>query len=346
MEAYNDAVKRFKFECRYMAFVDGDEFILPKSKPTITEIVDDVLSGNTRAAGLVINWIIYGSNDQEIADYTRGVLDRFTRRDKNVDIQVKSVTNPRKVDFMNIAHFAYFFPENYSVNELGELVFGPFNEARTADKIQMNHYHLKSREEYINRIKRGNADGLNPRTLKFFEDSDKEANDVFDDNILKYRDSRRAALIQAGGGMESLLQRKQINPVRLINALIQNLFQTTIKGTPQDFFNDKIETFLTCLTLTEYLKEKYLDDTAVKFFEETSINAINRSFYSGMTAADLLLLLREMPKILQMDYPAVKNIRELCINFVSQLMVNYRMGNQWQKFTELDDKLEMLKSFR
>lgn len=27
---YNDAVKRFKFHCRYMSFIDGDEFIFPK----------------------------------------------------------------------------------------------------------------------------------------------------------------------------------------------------------------------------------------------------------------------------------------------------------------------------
>lgn len=31
MQTYNDAVKRFKFHCRYMAFIDGDEFIYPKS---------------------------------------------------------------------------------------------------------------------------------------------------------------------------------------------------------------------------------------------------------------------------------------------------------------------------
>ena len=28
---YNDAVKRFKFQSRYLAFIDGDEFIFPKS---------------------------------------------------------------------------------------------------------------------------------------------------------------------------------------------------------------------------------------------------------------------------------------------------------------------------
>ncbi|MBQ4405038.1 MAG: glycosyltransferase family 92 protein [Selenomonadaceae bacterium] len=30
MVAYNDAVKRFKFHCRYMAFIDLDEFVYPK----------------------------------------------------------------------------------------------------------------------------------------------------------------------------------------------------------------------------------------------------------------------------------------------------------------------------
>lgn len=29
--AYNDAIKRFKFHCRYMAFIDADEFVYPKS---------------------------------------------------------------------------------------------------------------------------------------------------------------------------------------------------------------------------------------------------------------------------------------------------------------------------
>lgn len=31
MPVYNDAVKNFKFQSRYFAFIDGDEFIYPKS---------------------------------------------------------------------------------------------------------------------------------------------------------------------------------------------------------------------------------------------------------------------------------------------------------------------------
>ena len=29
--AYSDAVNKFKYQCRYMAFIDGDEFIFPKA---------------------------------------------------------------------------------------------------------------------------------------------------------------------------------------------------------------------------------------------------------------------------------------------------------------------------
>ena len=29
--AYNDALKKFRFQCRYMAFIDGDEFVYPKT---------------------------------------------------------------------------------------------------------------------------------------------------------------------------------------------------------------------------------------------------------------------------------------------------------------------------
>ena len=53
--AYNDAVKRFKFYNRYMAFIDLDEFIYPKTNQSITEVVDEILSQDLNAGGLAIN---------------------------------------------------------------------------------------------------------------------------------------------------------------------------------------------------------------------------------------------------------------------------------------------------
>ncbi|MBR5913308.1 MAG: glycosyltransferase family 92 protein [Selenomonadaceae bacterium] len=346
MDAYNTAVKNYKFECRYMAFVDGDEFVLPKSKSTITEVIDEVLSGIQNAGGLSVNWIMYGSNGQEKADYTRGVIERFTRRNANTDKQVKAFTNPRKVDYLNIAHFAYFFDGFFSVNEVGGVVIGPFNDACTSDKIEMHHYHLKSREEYENRIKRGNADGLNPRNIEFFENCNKTFNETFDDGIVKYRDERQAALIP-DGNIENLFPSKQINYQRLLNAISMNLFQSSILNTPPQFFAGKMETFLTCLSLSAYLKGKVIDETGVKFFEESALNSIHKSLHVGeLTIADLMLLIGEMPKILTMNYPAVKNIRDSLLQIIPQMLEMLRLQGRWQDFTDLEYKLDMLKSFK
>ncbi len=108
----NDAIKRFKFQTRYMAFIDGDEFIFPKTNKKISEVVDEILSGNPNAAGLGINWQMFGSNGQDKADYSRGVLERFTRRapkDFSSNGTVKSIVNPRAADYAAIAHFFFLF---------------------------------------------------------------------------------------------------------------------------------------------------------------------------------------------------------------------------------------------
>ena len=73
--AYNDALEKFRFECRYMAFIDLDEFIFPKTNLNIAEVVDEILARDKNAAALGINWQCFGSNGEETADYSRGVLE-------------------------------------------------------------------------------------------------------------------------------------------------------------------------------------------------------------------------------------------------------------------------------
>lgn len=119
LQAFNEAVKKFRFDCRYIAFLDSDEFIFPKSKPTIAGVVDEVLGVNPNAAGLGANWRFFGSNHLEKADYTQGILDRFTARDATVNKHIKSILNPRRVKFFLNPHFAIYYDGCYSVNEKG-----------------------------------------------------------------------------------------------------------------------------------------------------------------------------------------------------------------------------------
>ena len=204
LEAYTDAINEFKFYCRYMACIDDDEFILPKSKATISEVADEVLESNPNAAALSMHWQFYGSNYQEKADYSRGVLDRFTGRSEKVNIMVKTLLNPRLTKYFVDPHNAIYLYNHNAVNENGNIVIGSIDRyPPTNDKIVVNHYHTKSLEEYI--LRKGLTDANFGYTLKKevieerFRKGDAGSNAVFDDGILKYRDERRKALAQIGG---------------------------------------------------------------------------------------------------------------------------------------------------
>ena len=157
---YTEVIRKYRFFCRYMAFVDCDEFIFPKSKPTIPEVLDEILSVDEVRQAIGINWHCFGTNFQEKADYSRGVLERFTRRAPTEwgwatpedgqlygNWHIKTISNPRRVNIEHV-HGAVMFEGNYSVNEHGKPLQSLFNNIPpTADKIIINHYSLKSIEE-------------------------------------------------------------------------------------------------------------------------------------------------------------------------------------------------------
>ncbi len=212
MEAYISAVNQYKFFCRYMAFIDGDEFIFPQGNKNVVEVVDEILSDKPQAAALGINWRCFGSNFQETADYSRGVLERFTRRAPNDwlgedyvpeknniagNAHIKKIANPRRIRFFVNPHFAVLFENHFSINENGKPISNYANYPVTAEKIVVHHYMTKSREEYARKVQRGNADLLvNQYAMEKFASEDR--NEIFDDSILKYRAARQIA---KGGGI-------------------------------------------------------------------------------------------------------------------------------------------------
>ena len=338
MQTYNDAVKRFKFLNRYMAFIDGDEFIYPKSNRSIVEVVDEILSGKNNAAGLTINWNCFGSNGQEKADLSRGVLERFTRRAPNDwtpngfgNAHVKTVANPRMISYMTIPHFAFYFEGNVAVNENGGYVQGPFNNPVTTDKIVINHYNVKSREEYAIKRGRGRADtAQNTYDDKGFNDHDR--NEEFDDGILRYR-AERAKNFKPPD--------KSRADERLLNALMKNLSPTLVPTTPPQFYAGKMETFLTCRAVAAYLKTRLTDDAPATFFEQASLNAILKSL-GGMSFADARLFVRELPNLLSLPYPETNDLRNAAAQIIPQMMNVMRINSMWREFVELEYTKDLL----
>jgi hypothetical protein len=297
-----------------MAFIDLDEFIYPKTNRSIVEVVDKILLNDPKAAALGISWQCFGSNGQKKADYTRGVLERFTRRAPDGwehfiqyeekflivgNMYVKLIANPRSIKVMLGPHVGTHFGENYTVNEHGEKIITYESERRSGDKISLNHYLIKSWEEYSIKKSRGYAcNDNNPYNKIYFESCDR--NDIFDDGILKYRVACADKF-----SFESDAERIR----RAEKALIKALTQYSPLNPPEKFFVGKLETFLTCRALAEKLGTKIGNKTA----EEYALVWIYQSFVQKnlFTYAELQLFMSELPAILARPFKVCKLLNQI-----------------------------------
>ena len=315
--AYDDAIEKYRFECRYMTFIDLDEFIFPKTNQSIVEIVDEILSSDSSAAALGMNVQHFGSNGEEKADYSRGVLERFTRRapsdwvifkenEPNIgNIFIKSVVNPRRVDYYFSPHFPIYFKGLKSINSDGAETYHAGNHPICANKIVVNHYAVKSKEEYVKKkMPRGSAClKETPYGMKNFELHDR--NEEFDDGILKYRAARADSF-----AFETDAER--VN--RAEKTLIEILTQRSPIDAPSDFFTDKLETFLTCRALAEHFGTKIGNKTA----EEYALIWIYQTLVKGekITHAEIQQFMRALPEILARPFPLCKKIKTLTQDYV------------------------------
>lgn len=115
---------------------------------------------------------------------------------------------------------------------------------------------------------------------------------------------------------------------RVTEALIENISGYTV---------DKMETILTCRALSTYLRERFPNDADYwKICEETSLKAIFKTTASGITFAESELLIRELPDLLRLPYPAVEDLRGLCLKIISQLLNVMHFKNMWEDYVELE----------
>ena len=330
MPVYNDAVKRFKFQSRYIAFIDSDEFIFPKTGKSILKTVDEILSCDPKAAALGINWQMFGSNGQDKADYSQGVLERFTRRaptdwtgNTRGNGHVKIISNPRRIYFIHNPHCAIYFDEFYPVNENGKIIKGhvpnAFNIPVTSEKIVINHYYVKSLEEFERKIRRGRCDQPdNNYSMYYFKEFNH--NEVFDDGILRYRAARAEKF-----SLESVEEKFQ----RVTNALTKIL----LRYADEEIFD--LETALTCRAISNYLN--------LKIYEEASLAAILKSL-NNISAVEANLLIFDLPNLLRLPYPLVEEIRKAVLEIMPLLIDHAKKETDWQYFVGFDYLNDLLKS--
>lgn len=333
--AYEDALENFRFDCRYIAFIDLDEFIYPKTNRSVAEVVDEILSRDDKAAALAINWQYFGSNGHETADYSRGVLERFTRRapddwtfeDDNGklrgNIYVKSIVNPRNVDYFNGMHNIKYFDGLKSISSSGMENFKAGNYPITTDKIVIHHYYVKSREEYSTKVKRGDAFFIeNYRKMAMFDIYDR--NEVFDDGILKYRVARAENF-----SLETDEQRLR----RAEQTLIETLTQCSPLDAPPEFFVGKLETFLTCRALAEQFGTQIGSRSAEEFALVWIYQTLTQA--ESLTQAEVEQFIRILPEILARPFPFCRKFKQLAQEVILPTFCTALKDNRhFDKFSE------------
>ena len=157
LAAYDDCLERNRFASRWIAFIDLDEFIVPVKDESVTEF----LSRFDDFAAVEINWLIYGSSGN-IHKTPGTMMERFRQHSlpgHHLNRHVKSIVNPRKVFTMIGCHEAAKI-SGHIADSHREPVKRNFKEREPQqDIIRINHYAVRSYDEFIEKQLRGRASG-------------------------------------------------------------------------------------------------------------------------------------------------------------------------------------------
>jgi len=156
LAAYKDAAIKCKTE--WIAVLDADEFLVLKADAK----VDDFLNRfRPEVSGIAINWRIFGSAGK-LALEPGLVIERFTRASEpnfSVNCQVKSIVRVRDIAEI-LVHGARLRQGQY-VNSSGDevpLISLCRTPSVVTDIAQINHYYVKSIQEFERKRRRGRAD--------------------------------------------------------------------------------------------------------------------------------------------------------------------------------------------
>ena len=345
ISAYNDAVEKFKFECRYMSFLDVDEFIFPRKNQSILEVIDEILSDKENVGGIELNRYTYTAGRNVSAD-AEGVLEKMTRRGRKAAEITNTVVNPRRVDFLYNTRYANYFDGIFRINDYSTKITGD-DKFKVSEHLIVNSYKPEDKPK-DNKLADANA------SLSSFY----RAN-VFDDGIVRYRNSCRENF---GADIIKACTENNVSDGKILNVLAKTLLpsfdesdaaeffkspENQLKyfraigefyvSAPDEFFQNKMETFLTCFNVSSRLKKNFLNDTAGRFFEDAALNAICQTLCTELSPADSRLLIRELPKIIPLPYKTVEILLSICAGMLDKMIETAQNSSDETKNFEIDE---------
>lgn len=214
LDAYYDGLQRYKNRARLMGFIDLDEFVISAVEGgKIEPAVLDLLEADESAAGVAINWYVYGSSGHKLKPegiVTENYLYR-SYRDDPVNEYIKTIGNPRLMKgYIFNPHTPIYRTGYHSINGRGVQVdvdkkgraTERSSDAKDAkldegcEKLRINHYFCKSEEEGKRKFARGLATHEQDVKYEWDEYRKYDRNEVYDDVALKYAEAIKSLIQQ------------------------------------------------------------------------------------------------------------------------------------------------------
>ncbi len=154
MAVYNHALKAHKSKCKWLAFIDADEFVVPVKDENLPTMIRKIVHGHHHVAQIICPWIMYGTNGHETKPNGL-VIENYTTHRPFKHYGLKSILNPKRIKKMVSPHqgipkyFCYTidtngkkYPYDFFAHQWESDKILPY------DKIRVNHYYTKSVAEY------------------------------------------------------------------------------------------------------------------------------------------------------------------------------------------------------
>ncbi len=185
IKAYIHCLEQYKTESEWIAFIDLDEFLFPTEKDNLQEILAEFI--DYPAVG--VNWLNFGPSGHE--KKPEGLqIENYIRRSKasyEGNRHIKSIVRPEKVIAppLNPHEFSYI-DGLLAVTENFQEINGFMSETHSVEKLRINHYTTRSKEESRKKMMRGRPTTKKKRLWSHFETRHKIFDRVEDLTIQRF----------------------------------------------------------------------------------------------------------------------------------------------------------------
>ena len=147
--AEEDCIRRTRGKFAWVGFIDADEFLVIKDGRSVGEFLGDYPD----AAAVVMHWRFFGSAGHDRRP-EGAVIDNYRECEDKLNGHVKTILRPERAAQCRNSHSWFYTPWTLAVNEAGRRTFGSHLPHPVGDKIWLNHYYCKSREDYVDNMNR------------------------------------------------------------------------------------------------------------------------------------------------------------------------------------------------